>query len=303
MDTKATLGDIGRKESERLKVESNKLIGEIQDKDKKLIEELSVMLMSSGPIKVYDENGRIVAVALEFAVDRDRHVVELKARVLAESDLQAVQMMDNRAALIALIYNLTGRSPQDPVITSDRLTPDVIDRVSEVVAAELKISSDEALHTDRLRYLLELTSWKSAKAKTTTLPTQALTPTEGGFTIKPGVMKVEEPKVVETRPAEPETITRFKPQEITVPPQPQVAREKITEKAPEAARQAERPEKATAIAKKELQQEVESLKAMLDEDAVAKRLKREKSLENVDEKMLTEIDKAAEKLRQKMKSR
>jgi hypothetical protein len=298
LETKATLGDIGRKESENLRAESKKLLDEIQEKDKKLTEELSVILLSSGPIKIYEESGKIVAVASEFHVDRDRNTVSLKGRAIAESDLQAVQMMDNRSALITLIYNITSRDPQDSVLTSDRLTSDVIEKVSEVVASELRISSEEALHIDKLRYYLELTSWKSLKAKTAMIPTQALNPSEKGFIVKPGIIKVEEPK-----PAEVEVPPIVKFKETVAPPQPTVPTEKPVEIPRETVKEVKPSEKPAVIAEKELQQEVESLKAMLDEDEAARRVKRERAIDSLDEKVLTEIDKAAEKLRQRMKSR
>jgi hypothetical protein len=315
LETRATLGDIGRKESESLRAESKIRIEAIQQQDKKLTEELTVMLMSAGPVKIHDENGKMVAVASEFVVDRDHHVVDLRARMLSESDVQALQMMDNRAALVTLIYNLTSRSPQDPVLTSDRLTPEIIDKVSDVVATELKVSSEEALHTDKLRYFLEMTSWKSPKAKIIMVPTQALTPSEKGFIVKRGAIQVEEPK-----PSEPEKVAKVKPEEIIAPPQPRAMEEKPVQKPPEIAREVKPPpapavkkepqtevgsppEKQASIEDNELQQEVENLKAMLDEDEAASKSKKEKPIENVGDRVLTEIDKAAEKLRQRMKSR
>jgi hypothetical protein len=60
-------------------------------------------------------------------------------------------------------------------------------------------------------------------------------------------------------------------------------------------------EKRGGIVDQELQDEVESLKEMLDQDAVSGADK--ESLSPVDDKVLNEIDKAAEKLRQRMKSR
>jgi hypothetical protein len=311
LETRATLGDIGRKESENLRAESSKLLDEIQEKDRKLTEELSVMLLSSGPIKIYDENGKIVAVASEFHVDRDNHTVELKSRVIADSDLLAVQMMDNRSALIALIYNITIRSPQDSVLTSDKLTTDVIEKVAEVVASELKVSSEEALHIDKLRYFLELTSWKSPKARIAVIPTQGLNPSERGFVVKAGAIKVEEAQPVEVKPVElrqaeirptlVEKLATPKPAGIAEPPTQPMTREKA-EVLPEPM-EAKPAEKPGAMADQELQQEVESMKAMLDEDENAKKAKPEKTIETLDDKVLTEIDKAAEKLRQRMKSR
>jgi hypothetical protein len=312
LETKASLGDIGRKESENLRAEANERLGEIQEKDQKLSEELSVMLMSCGPIKIYDDGDKIVAVAPEFAIDRERHSVELKARVLSEGDFQSRPTIENRAELIALIFNLTNRAASDPIMTADKVTSDIIDRVTDIVASELKISSEEATHVERLKFFLELASWKSGKSITTMVPVRDLIPSEKGFIAKPGTVKVEEVKPLRIeKPQEPRKEQKVTPppapKGLVVPKQPDIIVKKpvaqVAPKPEENGVELKIAEKPGGMVDQELQEEVESLKEMLDEDEASRKGKKDRTISPVDDKVLSEIDKAAEKLRQRMKSR
>jgi hypothetical protein len=311
LETKASLGDISRKESENLKNEANEKIAEIQSADNKLSEELSVMLMSCGPIKIYGEDNKLLAVAPEFAIDRENHNVQLKARVLSEGDIETRQTIENRAELIALIYNLTNRSPGDPIMTADKVTSDVIEKVTDLVASELKISSEESMHVEKLRFFLELASWKSGKSKTAMVLARDLVPSEKGFIVKPGTIKIEETKPLATEKSE-----KPKPEKMVTPPQPEEPfpmlrpPEPVMKKPEVASTKPEESGVELKIAQKpggiidnELQEEVESLKEMLDEDAGSKEDREDKAISPVDDKVLNEIDKAAEKLRQRMKNR
>jgi hypothetical protein len=310
LETKASLGDISRKESENLRAEANDKIAEIQEKDQKLSEELSVMLMSCGPVKIYDENNRLVAVAPEFTIDREKRTVELKARILTEGDIEARPSIENRAELIALIFNLTNRSSSDPIMTADKVTSDVIEKVTDLVASELKISSEEATHVERLRFFLELASWKSGRSKTAMVLVRDLAPSEKGFIAKPGAIKIEETKPLRIeKPEEPRPERRvaspLPSKELAVPRPPDTIVRKsenvVTQKPEESGVELKIAEKQGGIVDQELQEEVESLKEMLDEDEASRRAKN--TLSTVDDKVLNEIDKAAEKLRQRMKSR
>jgi hypothetical protein len=310
LETKASLGDISRKESENLRTEANDKIAGIEERDRNLSEELSVMLMSCGPIKIYDENDRLIAVAPEFMIDREKQAVELKARILPEGDIESRPAIENRAELIALIFNLTNRSSSDPIMTADKVTSDVIEKVTDLVASELKISSDEATHVERLRFFLELASWKSGRSKTAMILVRELTPSEKGFIAKPGAIKTEEGKRLgKEKPEEPRPERRAAPtltsKEFAMPrplDTTMIKPESVaTRKPEESGVELKIAEKRGGIVDQELQDEVESLKEMLDQDAVSGADK--ESLSPVDDKVLNEIDKAAEKLRQRMKSR
>jgi cell division septum initiation protein DivIVA len=312
LETKASLGDISRKESENLKNEANEKVAEIQKADDKLSEELSVMLMSCGPIKIYGENNKLVAVAPEFTIDRENHTVQLKARVLSEGDIETRPTIDNRAELIALIYNLTSKTPGDPIMTADKVTSDVIEKVTDLVAAELKISSEESLHIEKLKFFLELASWRSGKSKTAMIPVRDLVPSESGFVARPGAVKVEETKPLGTekqeKPRPEKRITPPQPEEplpMLRPPEKLLKRpESVAPTKPEESGvELKIAQKPGGIVDSELQEEVESLKEMLDEEETSKREGEEKALSPVDDKVLNEIDKAAEKLRQRMKNR
>jgi hypothetical protein len=304
LETKASLGDISRKESENLRAEAQEKIAEIQEKDQRLAEELSVMLMSCGPIKIYGEGDRLVAVAPEFTVDRENHTVELKARVLSEGDIETRPTIENRAELIALIYNLTNRSSSDPIMTADKVTSDVVEKVTDLVASELKISSEESMHVERLRFFLELASWKSGKSRTAMIPVRDLTPSEKGFISKAGTIKMEEARPLRMeKPIAPLPT----PKEFTASRPPDAVLKKtesaVSHKTDESGVELKITEKPGGIVDNELQEEVESLKEMLDEDEASRKDKKDKVISPVDDKVLNEIDKAAEKLRQRMKSR
>ncbi len=309
LETKASLGDISRKESESLKNEANEKIAEIQKADNRLSEELSVMLMSCGPIKIYSENDKLLAVAPEFAIDREDRTVQLKARVLSEGDIEARPSIENRAELIALIYNLTNRAPSDPIMTADKVTSDVVEKVTELVASELKISSEESMHIEKLRFFLELASWKSGKSKTAMIPVRDLIPSEKGFIAKPGTISVEEAKRPEIETPRPEKkvipAPAEKPFPMLRPPETVMKRpvESASMKPEESGVELKIAEKPGGIVDNELQEEVESLKEMLDQDDASKKDNQDKTISAVDDKVLSEIDKAAEKLRQRMKSR
>jgi hypothetical protein len=311
LETKASLGDISRKESADLKNEANEKIAEIQKMDNKLSEELSVMLMSCGPIKIYGEGDKLLAVAPEFAIDRENYSVQLKARVLSEGDIETRQTIENRAELIALIYNLTNRSAGDPIMTADKVTSDIVEKVTDLVASELKISSEESMHVEKLRFFLELASWKSGKSRTAMVLVRDLTPSEKGFIAKPGAIKMEE-----TQPRVTELPEKPRAEKIVAPPQPEEAFPRlrppeatlkkpdvVSTKPDELGVELKIAQKPGGIVDNELQEEVESLKEMLDEDEASKRDKEEKAISPVDDKVLNEIDKAAEKLRQRMKNR
>ncbi len=304
LETKASLGDIGRKESENLRAEANERLGGMQEKDQKLSEELSVMLMSCGPIKIYDDRDKVVAIAPEFAIDREKHSVELKARVLSEGDFQARPNIESRAELIALIFNLTNEASSDTIMTADKVTSDIIERVTDIVASELKISSEEATHVERLKFFLELASWKSGKSTTAMIPVRDLIPSEKGFIAKAGTVKVEElkpPRIEKPQEQrkEQKMVRPPAPRELVVPKAPDI----IAKKPEENGVELKITEKPGGVVDQELQEEVESLKEMLDEDEASKKEKKDRTISPVDDKVLSEIDKAAEKLRQRMKSR
>jgi hypothetical protein len=315
LETKASLGDISRKESENLKNEATEKIAEIQEADSKLSEELSVMLMSCGPIKIYTGDDKLLAVAPEFTIDRDHQTVLLKARVLSEGDIESRPSIENRAELIALIYNLTNRSASDPIMTADKVTSEVVEKVTDLVASELKISSEESMHIEKLRFFLELASWKSGKSKTALIAIRDLVPSEKGFIAKPGTIPPEVAKPLDVEKPRPEKKAAPPPTEKPFPamrpPEPAMRPPEPALKRPEQAAPVRNEEsgvelkiaeKPGGIVDNELQEEVESLKEMLDQDD-AKKGNQEKTISAVDDKVLNEIDKAAEKLRQRMKSR
>nr|MDO8133540.1 hypothetical protein [Candidatus Njordarchaeum guaymaensis] len=346
LDTRASLGDIGRKERESRRTDLNKQLEDIQEKESKLSEELSVMLMSSGPVKIYDESGEIVALASDFSVDHEKPAVELKARLLSRDDIQAGQLSEDRNKLIAFVYNLMNKPVHGPGLTSDRLTPEAIESVASTVAFELKMSSEEALQVGKLKLFIELTSWRSGESRSTMILSKGLTPTEKGFVVKPGIVEIRQeeplkvekpvevfprlvgapPKPVEAPPKRLEASLEFvemtpvlpkplpaplpRPVEIetkpiTVTPEPNVA----PQVAPEM--RSPLPEKMPAEEKaiqqqfdsidQELATEIKSLQQLLDEEDAKKKREKVASITVVDDKVLSEIDKAAQKLRERMK--
>nr|MDO8097592.1 hypothetical protein [Candidatus Njordarchaeota archaeon] len=349
LETRISLGDIGRKESEARRADLNRQLEDIQEKDRRLSEELSVMLMSSGPVNIYDESGEIVGIASDFSIDREKPAVELKVRLLSADDIQASRLSQNRNELIAFVYNLTNKLVRERGLTSDKLTPEVIESVASTVAFELKISSEEALQVEKLRFFIELTSWRSGKSRSIIIAAKGLTPTERGFVVKPGIIEItkKEPAKVE-KPVElapslvegPAKPTEFppkpahtppkrveapptSPEMLPAPPEPlpklveveakpiTVAREPGT--APQAVPEVRSvpPEKVETEEKvmqqqfdsidQELASEIKSLQQVLDEEEAKKKGENVKSISAVDDKVLSEIDRAAQKLRERMK--
>jgi hypothetical protein len=237
-----------------------------------------------------------------------------------------------RSELIAFIHNLR-QSSHNPPVTSDRLTPDIVDEVSGIVASELKTSSEEALHIEKLRRFLELTPWGSARIKNVSIPTKNLTASEKGFIMKAGTIESERAEPVQVvKPVEvpivpkpaaqekPPVIAEKRPvaQESTPPVSPRMPAspdrtapetekstgipERSASSLQRAAPEVKVAEKPADLTDQELQREIKSLQEMLDEDKGFKADDKDES-ESVDSKVLGEIGKAAEKLKERMKNR
>jgi hypothetical protein len=323
LQTRANLGELGRKEIDAKRADLNKQLEEIQAKDRKLSEELSVMLMSSGPVSIYNANGEIHALASDFSADRERSAVELKARLLTQEDIRSGQLSDKKDELIAFVYNLTNKPVEGPGITSSDVTPEIAERVGSTVAQELEIDTEEALQVEKLRFFIEQMSWIPGKIRIAMIPTRGLTPTEKGFEVGPATTEIGRGE-----PAKAERIVDNLPRTVGVAPKPAEMPAKPIEPS---YRQAEvhaesaqlssepeglqgsrsmPPEKSGAEEKlmqqqfesidQELESEIKSLQEVLDEEET-KGTSDTPATMGIDDKVLNEIDKAAQKLREKMK--
>jgi hypothetical protein len=191
------------------------------------------------------------------------------------------------------------------------------------VASELEIDTEEALQVEKLRFFIEQMSWIPGKIRSAMIPTRGLTPTEKGFEVGPATTEIGrgEParagRIIDDLPR---TVgVAPKPAEMPAKPiepsarQPEIHTESAQLSSEPEGFQGSRsmpPEKSGAEEKlmqqqfesidQELETEIKSLQEVLDEEET-KGTSDTPATMGIDDKVLNEIDKAAQKLREKMK--